>query len=122
MNETGLYLAGNRVAGRRTQRWDGQRTSADNLLARAHAAARKESDMAEKRTAKTSPAEPAAPSSAKPAESSGADDKTRDAFRRALEAKNAKAAERTGEEHLNATGMSLHPNDKQQRTHRRKSI
>jgi len=52
----------------------------------------------------------------------GADDKTRDAFRQALEAKNAKAAKRTGEDHLNATGMNLHPNDKQQRTHRRKSI
>ena len=52
---------------------------------------------------------------------SGPDDKTRDAFRQALEAKNAKAAQRSGEEHLNAVGMTLHPNDKQQRTHRRKS-
>ncbi len=52
---------------------------------------------------------------------SGADDRTRDAFRQALEAKNAKAAGRSGEDHLNGSGMTLHPNDKQQRTHRRKS-
>lgn len=52
---------------------------------------------------------------------SGADDRTRDAFRQALEAKNAKSAERSGEDHLNGSGMTLHPNDKQQRTHRRKS-
>ena len=52
---------------------------------------------------------------------SGADDRTRNAFRHALEAKNAKSAERSGEEHLNGSGMTLHPNDKQQRTHRRKS-
>ncbi len=51
----------------------------------------------------------------------GVDDETRNAFRQALEAKNSKAAERSGEEHLNGTGMTLHPNDKQQRTHRRKS-
>lgn len=51
----------------------------------------------------------------------GADDKTRNAFRQALEAKNAKSAGRSGEDHLNGSGMTLHPNDKQQRTHRRKS-
>ncbi|MDQ3734401.1 MAG: DUF5302 domain-containing protein [Actinomycetota bacterium] len=51
----------------------------------------------------------------------GADDKTRDAFRQALEAKNAKSAQRSGEDHLNGSGMTLHQNDKQQRTHRRKS-
>lgn len=51
----------------------------------------------------------------------GPDDKTRDAFRQALQAKNAKAAQRSGEDHLNGAGMTLHPNDKQQRTHRRKS-
>lgn len=51
----------------------------------------------------------------------GPDDETRNAFRQALEAKNAKAAERSGEDHLNGAGMTLHPNDKQQRTHRRKS-
>lgn len=55
-------------------------------------------------------------------QSSGPDDKTRDAFRQALETKNARAAERSGEDHLNAVGMTLHPNDKQQRTHRRKAI
>ncbi len=64
-------------------------------------------------TAASRDAEEAAPS--------GADDKTRDAFRLALQAKNAKAAARSGEEHLNGTGMTSHPNDKQQRTHRRKS-
>ena len=63
----------------------------------------------------------AAPAPGTPAQSAGPDDKTRDAFRQALQAKNAKAAERSGEEHLNGTGMTLHPNDKQQRTHRRKS-
>ena len=78
---------------------------------------------AKKAASKSSKSTPPSPadttsSGAKP---SGADDKTRDAFRQALEAKNAKAAERSGEEHLNSVGMSLHPNDKQQRTHRRKS-
>ncbi len=63
----------------------------------------------------------AAPASGKQPQSAGPDDKTRDAFRQALRAKNDKAAERSGEEHLNGTGMTLHPNDKQQRTHRRKS-
>lgn len=83
------------------------------------AAALEEPVMAAKKTASKSgtaastPAEQDAPS--------GADDKTRDAFRQALQAKNAKATERSGEEHLNGTGMTLHPNDKQQRTHRRKS-
>ncbi len=51
----------------------------------------------------------------------GADDRTRDAFRQALEAKNAKSAQRSGEDHLNGPGMNLHLSDKQQRTHRRKS-
>lgn len=63
----------------------------------------------------------AAPESEPPPARSGADDATRDAFRQALEAKNAKAAQRSGEDHLNGTGMTLHSNDKQQRTHRRKS-
>lgn len=75
--------------------------------------------MAAKRTASKS--SKAVPAPGTPAQESGADDKTRDAFRQALQAKNAKAAERSGEEHLNGTGMTLHPNDKQQRTHRRKS-
>lgn len=61
------------------------------------------------------------PPSAGDAKPPGADEKTRNAFRQALEAKNAQAAERSGEDHLNAVGMTLHPNDKQQRTHRRKS-
>lgn len=73
---------------------------------------------AKKVAAKSSKASRPADEDAKP---SGADDKTRDAFRQALEAKNAKAAERSGEDHLNSVGMTLHPNDKQQRTHRRKS-
>lgn len=75
--------------------------------------------MAEKKSASKS-SEPA-PAADTRGQAAGADDKTRDAFRQALEAKNAKAAERSGEEHLNGTGMTLHPNDKQQRTHRRKS-
>lgn len=73
---------------------------------------------AKKPASKSSKSTAAASGTAKP---SGADDKTRDAFRQALEAKNAKAAERSGEDHLNTVGMTLHPNDKQQRTHRRKS-
>jgi len=73
---------------------------------------------AKKPASKSSKNAPGASEDAKPA---GADDKTRDAFRQALEAKNAKSAERSGEDHLNGSGMSLHPNDKQQRTHRRKS-
>ncbi len=78
--------------------------------------------MADKRTASPSKAAGSdASASGKQTKRPGADDKTRDAFRRVLEAKNAKNAERSGEEHLNGTGMSLHPNDKQQRTHRRKS-
>ncbi|MBA3277338.1 MAG: DUF5302 family protein [Geodermatophilaceae bacterium] len=79
--------------------------------------------MAEKKTVSKSESKSSKPASAAETQGqvSGADDKTRDTFRQALEAKNAKAAERTGEEHLNGTGMSLHPNDKQQRTHRRKS-
>ncbi len=75
--------------------------------------------MAAKKTA--SKPSTAASTSAEQGAPAGADDKTRDAFRQALQAKNAKAAERSGEEHLNATGMTLHHNDKQQRTHRRKS-
>ncbi len=75
--------------------------------------------MAAKKTA--SKPGTAAATSAEQGAPAGADDKTRDAFRQALQAKNAKAAERSGEEHLNATGMTLHHNDKQQRTHRRKS-
>ncbi len=75
--------------------------------------------MAAKKAASKS--DTAASTSAQRAAPSGADDKTRDAFRLALQAKNAKAAERSGEEHLNGTGMTLHRNDKQQRTHRRKS-
>lgn len=63
---------------------------------------------------------PAAPKGRKAA-AAGVGDQTRDAFRQALDAKNAEAAERSGEDHLNASGMSLHPSDKQQRTHRRKS-
>lgn len=79
--------------------------------------------MAEKKPASkpASKSSKPAPRTGTPRQASGADDKTRDAFRQALEAKNAKAAERSGEEHLNGTGMTLHPNDKQQRTHRRKS-
>jgi hypothetical protein len=73
---------------------------------------------AKKAASKSSKSTP--PSDGDP-KSSGAGDQTRDAFRQALEAKNAKAAERSGEDHLNTVGMSLHPNDKQQRTHRRKS-
>lgn len=75
--------------------------------------------MAAKKTA-TKPST-AATASPGPDDSAGADDKTRDAFRQALEAKNAKAAKRSGEDHMNGAGMTLHPNDKQQRTHRRKS-
>lgn len=73
---------------------------------------------AKKVAAKSSKASRPADEDATP---SGADDKTRDAFRQALEAKNAKAAARSGEDHLNSVGMTLHPSDKQQRTHRRKS-
>ncbi|MDQ4037688.1 MAG: DUF5302 family protein [Actinomycetota bacterium] len=73
---------------------------------------------AKKSAAKSSKSAPSARGRAKP---SGPDDRTRDAFRQALEAKNAKAAERSGEDHLNTVGMTLHPSDKQQRTHRRKS-
>lgn len=56
-----------------------------------------------------------------PAPASGVDDSTRSAFKAALLAKNARDSQRSGEDHLNASGMTLHPNDKQQRTHRRKS-
>ncbi|MEJ7771279.1 MAG: DUF5302 family protein [Geodermatophilaceae bacterium] len=75
--------------------------------------------MAAKKTASKSAK--AVPGPGKQSESAGPDDETRNAFRQALQAKNDKAAERSGEEHLNGTGMTLHPNDKQQRTHRRKS-
>ncbi len=75
--------------------------------------------MAAKKTG--SKATKATSGSDEPAGPAGVDDKTRDAFRQALEAKNAKAAQRSGEDHLNGAGMTLHPNDKQQRTHRRKS-
>jgi hypothetical protein len=74
--------------------------------------------MAARKAASKSSKSASSRAQAKP---SGPDDKTRDAFRQALEAKNAKAAERSGEDHLNTVGMTLHPNDKQQRTHRRKS-
>lgn len=77
--------------------------------------------MAGRRTASKSGAAGSGQTPRKQAPTTGADDKTRNAFLAALEAKNNKAAERSGEEHLNGTGMTLHPNDKQQRTHRRKS-
>lgn len=70
---------------------------------------------------KNKPAHQAAGDPAAGPDAKGAGTETKEAFRKVLEAKQARDAERSGEDHLSDGGMNLHPNDKQQRQFRRKS-
>lgn len=70
---------------------------------------------------KTKPADRSAGDKAAAPTAKGAGSETKEAFRKVLEAKQARDADRSGEDHLSDGGMNLHPNDKQQRQFRRKS-